>query len=195
VLESAAAKPTRAVPTSAPATTPAAAPTTPAGFTGDLRTLLLTKPAGATPLSHEGAADGTLSLTEAAAPYTDSAQVAKEMRDLEYQQGAVTAWHDTKLRDVYVTLNQFRYEREAAQFAVELQLGLQNSSATDSSAYIDEIAAGRWFAEKKVPGNKTPVHAVFIKDNIMVDITVFANNSADIDFTKKTAIDQYARLP
>jgi hypothetical protein len=157
--------------------------------------LLLTKPAGTTPLSHEGAADGTMSLTEAAAPYADSAQVAKELGDLEYQQGAVTAWQDTKLRDVYVTLYQFRYAREAAQFSVEVQRGLQNNSATDSSASFDEIAGGRWFAEKKEPGNKTPVHAVFIKGNIMVDITVYANTSADIDFTKKTAIDQYARLP
>src|SRR5262249_19128633 len=58
------------------------------GFTGDLRTLLLPRPSGATNAG-DPKSDGTISIEQAAASFGDANQGMTQLRALGFQRGAI----------------------------------------------------------------------------------------------------------
>ena len=97
--------------TDAAATTPPAAT-----FTGDLRTLLVPRPAGAKPWDEYAGSDGTLTLDQTTKLFVDPTGVGNELRKRNFARGAVMHWSDG---DVFVLIFLFQFD-----------------SATDSAAYV-----------------------------------------------------------
>src|SRR5215470_17884849 len=70
---------------------PVAGPIT--GFTGDLRTLLLPRPATATNAA-DPKSDGTITIEQAAASFGDPTQGMTQLRALGYERGAIEEWRE-----------------------------------------------------------------------------------------------------
>jgi hypothetical protein len=186
-----------APPTTAPAASAAATPvvTEPAAFAGPLQSLVIPKPSGAvyTPEKRKGDKDGVLTLADVASEYSgsDVNTVKNILTQDEFQRGVFLAWTDHGTL-VYIQIYQFRFDREAANWNVAVQGPVQD--AATSTAVFDEIPFGRWFVTKTADG-RGAAHAFFNKGPFTVEIDTFKTGAADLDGTKKMAVDQYKLLP
>jgi hypothetical protein len=188
-----------APPTTAPTTattaaqTPAA--TEPPAFSGPLQSLVVPKPSSAVyaPDKRKGDKDGVVTKQDVASEYTgsDVDTVNRLLTQDEFQRGVFLAWTDHGTL-VYIQIYQFRYDREAASWNVTVQSPAQ--SAATSTAVFDEIPAGRWVATK-TPDGRGAAAAYFSKGPFAVEIDTFKTGAADLDGTKKMAVDQYNLLP
>jgi len=189
-------------PTTAPATitfTAAATPvaTDPPAFSGPLQSLVIPKPPGAVyaPDKRKGDKDGVLTKQDVASEYPGDAatQVSNILTQDEFQRGVFLAWTDTGTL-VYVQIYQFRYDREAASWNATMQSSAQAQGDATSTAVFDEIPSGRWFVTKTSDG-RGAAHAFYSKGPFAVEIDTFKTGAADLDGTKKMAVDQYKLLP
>src|SRR5262245_46063836 len=78
-----------------------------ARYLGDLRELLLPRPAGSVPWSDFADADGKLTLDETAKLFTDPSSVGKELASYGFERGAVTHWSTGK---VFVLIFLFQFD-------------------------------------------------------------------------------------
>jgi hypothetical protein len=194
VLLTSTVKPTSAPPTRTPT---AAAPTTPAqtdppAYAGKLQDLVVPKSASAVyaPAERKGAADGSMTIQDVASEFSGG-DVLNTLTTLEFQRGLFLAWRDNGTL-VYIQIYQFRYEREAGQWEVAVQRGIQDGAT--STAVFDEIPYGRWFVTK-TPDGRGAAHAYFHRGPFVVMIDTFRAGTADLDGTRRMAVSQYALLP
>jgi hypothetical protein len=191
----AATAPTAAATTAPPTAAPTPTATEPAPFTGPLQSLVLPKPSGAvySPQMRKGDKDGVLTKQDVMSEYTgsDVDTVNTILTQDEFQRGVFLAWTDHGTL-VYIQIYQFRYEREAANWNVQVQRPIQDIAT--STAVFDEIPSGRWFVTKTADGRGAG-HAYFSKGPFAVMIDTFKTGAADLDGTKKMALDQYKLLP
>jgi hypothetical protein len=186
-----------AAPTTAPAASAAATPvvTDPPPFAGPLQSLVIPKPSGAvyTPEKRKGDKDGVLTLQDVASEYSGSNvnTVKTILTQDEFQRGVFLAWMDQGTL-VYIQIYQFRFDREAASWNVAVQGPVQD--AATSTAVFDDIPFGRWFVTKTADG-RGAAHAYFNKGPFAVMIDTFKPGTADLEGTKKMAVDQYKLLP
>jgi hypothetical protein len=190
-----AAPPTTPAATAAATAAPTPAATEPPPFSGPLQSLVLPKPSGAvyTPDKRKGDKDGVMTKQDVMSEYSgsDANIVDKILTQNEFQRGVFLAWTDHGTL-VYIQIYQFRFDREAAQWNVAVQGPVQN--AATSTAVFDEIPFGRWFVTK-TPDGRGAAHAYYNKGPFAVMIDTFKTGAADLDGTKKMAIDQFNLLP
>jgi hypothetical protein len=175
-------------PTTAPAPTPSK-------YTAPLQDLAIPMPAGATRESlRMGADDGSMQLEDVVAEYPDSskAQVRKILTDLEFERGLFLAWTDAQGYLVYLQINQFHFERQAATWSVTDRRSMD--SVTETTAGFDEIVGGKWLTSS-APNGRGAAHAFFSKGDLTVTIGIFKTGKGDADYVKRLAVEQYNRLP
>ena len=190
---STAAPPTTVAPTTA---APAPTQTEPPEYAGKLQDLVVPKPASAvlTPSERKGDPDGSMNAQQVASEYSDSGDSNAVLRDLgtlEFRRGVFLAWRDNGTL-VYIQIYQFRYEREAVNWMVSVQHSL--GGIATSRAVFDEIKDGRWYVTK-TPDGRGGAHAIYNKGPFAVMIDTFRAGAADLDGTKKMAVEQFAKLP
>jgi hypothetical protein len=179
------------------ATTAAQTPvaTDPPAFSGPLQSLVIPKPSGAVyaPEKRKGDKDGVVTKQDVASEYTgsDVDTVNSLLTQDEFQRGVFLAWTDHGTL-VYIQIYQFRYDREAASWNVSVQRPAQN--AATSTAVFDEIPFGRWVVTQ-LPDGRGAAAAYFSKGPFAVEIDTSKTGAADLDGTKKMAVDQYKLLP
>lgn len=147
-----------ASPTTSPTPVITVPPTTPP-FSGDLRTLLLPKPAGAKAQANDHeSTNGNVSIEQAAEVFGGSDMVS-QLRELGFQRGALTGWSDSKGYLVFIELYQFETPARTAEFVISTQAGFAEAKELESTAYFDGIQGGRWFVDKKAPGTKQQMYS------------------------------------
>jgi hypothetical protein len=186
------------VATSSPAVTsqpPVTVAATATKYTGTLQALAIPMPAGAARESlRMGAKDGTLDLNGVLEEYEGNAKesVRNQLTSLEFERGLFLAWTDAKGFLVYVQIYQFHYEHQAAAWSAAQSRGL--ADIAESTAAFDEILGGRWFVTT-TPNGRSAVHTNYNKGDLAVMISIFRKGTADVDYLKRLAIDQYRHLP
>jgi hypothetical protein len=185
-----------AVPTATyqPPPSTSAAPT-PSKYAAPLQDLAVPMPDGAARESlRMGADDGSMELEDVVAEYPDSskAQVRKILTDLEFERGLFLAWTDAQGYLVYLQINQFHFERQAASWSVTEQRSM--ASVTETTAGFDEILGGKWITSTS-PNGRGAAHAFFSKGDLTVMIGIFKTGKGDVDYVKRLAVEQYQRLP
>jgi hypothetical protein len=184
--------------TAAPATTQppttAAPPTTAPAYSGSLQDLVVPKPASATltPNERKGAADGSLTAKDVASEYAGSeAAVSGILTQTDFQRGVFIAWRDNGTL-VYIQIYQFKADAGAASWQATQERSIKDVAT--STAAFDEIPGGHWFVTR-TPDGRGGAHAFYSKGPLVVMIDTFRTGAADLDGTKKMAVDQYHRLP
>ena len=180
-----------------PATTPSAiavAPPPPL-FDGDLRTLLLPKPANARFVAGRPSSGGVVSIEQVVEGFAAGPEMAADLRSLGFRRGATATWLDSKGYGVFVDLYQFDGESHALDFLLSTQGGYDEADELQSTAYVDNIVRGRWFVDKKLPGMKQQMSGLFHRGAIWAQIVVYCPTKPDVKILLKLIQDQYGRLP
>lgn len=155
--------------------TPTAATTpTPQAFSGDLRTLLLDRPASATETLAPGADPaGTLSIDEIAANGTDVAAARSALLAAGFKQGAEVSWVEADGTWVGVFLYQFGSPAKATEYSQSLQAGFESNPLFGAPVDIAGTIGGQVFQRTSISDNKRWFSdAVFARNDITVELFV-----------------------
>jgi hypothetical protein len=163
------------------------------GYTGDLRALLLARPATARSVSDPISADGILSLDQAAQITHPEADAKLQLVDFGYQRGAAVQWKDG---DAEVIIRLFQF-----------------ASADKTSGYqdaLDETFAPGFFDQRTMPSqlnrghvyvSKRPLdergflgNATAVRGNLLMIVTRYQSTSS-VEPIADLATSQYAQLP
>ena len=141
---------TTAATSSTPQPSGSVTPTTSADtqrYRGDLRQLLLPRPAGTSPWEDFGDADGKLTLDETRKLFTEPDAVGKELSSYKFERGAVTHWSKD---NVFVLIFLFQFDRaaDAQQYVTAQRTDGINGYETkgefglipDSILFVDDTA-------------------------------------------------------
>ena len=167
-------------------------------FSGDLRTLLVPRPTGATKDSNtgNGNADGTVTLEQAAETYADPAFGKTHMQEFGFQQGATESWHESDKYSVQIVLFQFAKPDDTAEFVQKLEDGGDSDDFWDGRGDVDPIPNARYYVSAKVNKNGNYNFEIwFSKGGIAARMNAFGPDKTDIDRLKTLAQKQYALLP
>jgi hypothetical protein len=176
-----------------PTVSSAAVATTPPrpDFDGDLRSLLLPRPRSAkAQLSDHESTEGNVSLDQATKVFGDT-----DLRAFGFKRGATTGWSDTKGYVVFIDLYQMDTDDHATDFLSATQRAVADSSDLESTAYFDGITNARWFIDKKKPGIKQQMYALFRRGPMWTLIGVYCPTKPDISVLTALVNEQYGRLP
>jgi hypothetical protein len=171
---------------------------TSAAFSGDLRTLLVPRPSGATKDSNEGNgnADGTVTLEQAAQTYADPDFGKTHMQEFGFKQGATESWHESGKYSVQVVLFQFAQPDKTSEFVSKLEDGGDSDDFWDGRGDLDGIPNGRYYVSAKTNNNGNYNFEIwFSKGGIAVRLNAFGPNKTDVEKLKTLAKQQYALLP
>jgi hypothetical protein len=178
--------------------TPAALPTSAGPFHGDLRTLLVPRPAGSTKDSNEGNGndDGTVTIEQAAQTYSDADFGLTHMREFGYQQGATESWHEADDYSVQIVLFQFATSTDTAEFVSKLEDGGDSDDYWNTRGDVPQVPTGRYYvsAEKNDNGNYN-FEIWFSHNDVAARMNAFGPDATDVEKLKTLAQKQFALLP
>jgi hypothetical protein len=167
-------------------------------FSGDLRTLLVARPAGATKDSNDGNgnADGTVTLEQAAQTYSDVEFGKTHMQEFGYQQGATESWHEGDHYSVQIVLFQFRDPADTRDFVSKLEDGSDTDDFWSDRGDVPNVPTGRFYVSAKKNNNGNYNFEIwFNKGGIAARMNGFGPNATDVEKLKTLAQKQYALLP
>jgi hypothetical protein len=178
--------------------TPAPSPT-PTAFSGDLRTLLLPVPPGATklPNTNIGNADGTVSIDQAAGTFINTDHnAATYLKSMGYAQGATVGWKVASTStSVHVELFQF-YSTLTERWLQGIVDGFDTSDRIDARGDLPGVPGGRYYAFVHTSNDGSyAIECYFTKYDIAADIWVFTPGKPDPADLLALAQKQYALLP
>jgi hypothetical protein len=180
---------------SSAANNPAPSPTvewTP--FSGDLRTLLVSPPAGSSPWATPASTDGTLTLDQAAGLFKDKNQALTNLPALGFKQGAIVQWtSDTE--DVEIRLYQLGDPISAQRLASGVIAADMNDPQRENLGGIAVIPGAELF---EIPTPNAQGHraifGTFAQHDIFVNLRIYQTNP-DVAAAEQLAISQFNRLP
>jgi hypothetical protein len=191
------AGPSASTPQTEPTTDPTSGPTTgnPGGsdFTGDLRTLLLPRPAGANPWQDFPTSDGNLDLDTAAELFQDPDAVKKDLTTMHFRRGAANHWTADDI-DVLLILFQFESREDAEEFLASTERdGIEDH---DARGDFGGVPGSLTYVANKDDGNGKR-SAIFVSNqaNIVSQVVVWRPDSVDLDSSTALAVSQHGRLP
>ncbi len=162
-------------------------------YSGDLRQLLLARPATAQPVKDPISADGVLSLDQAAQITHPEAETKVQLLAFDYQRGAAVQWRDGDA-EVIIRLFQFASPHSAQGYQDALD-------ETFAPAFFDQapptvqVAGGHVYVSKRpldergILGNATAV-----RGNLLMIVTRYQSTSV-VGPIMDLATSQYAHLP
>jgi hypothetical protein len=167
-------------------------------FTGDLRTLLLTAPAAATPTRGPGmTADGALNtVDDAAATYGNPDAAVQVLRSFGFQRGAIRQWVESDGEWVGISLYQFRLATNATDFA-----GVRTSEYSGMGIFkpavpIAGVPGGVVYQRSEISvNNRWLTEIVLVKGTIVAEIFVTGPLQLGPERPSAIAKAQYDRLP
>jgi hypothetical protein len=174
---------------------PTADATTPGtDFTGDLRPLLVPRPAGANPWENFASSDGTLDLDTAASLFQDEDAVKKDLSELNFERGAANHWSTQDRVDVLIILFQFESDDNAEDFVDSTEKdGIEDH---DEQGTFGGVAGSLTFVASKADENgKRSVIFVSRQGNIVSQVVVWRPGEVDLEGSTQLAVTQHQRLP
>jgi hypothetical protein len=190
-------------PDPAPAQVPAQAPAAPApgvagpitGFTGDLRTLLLPRPSGATNAA-DPKSDGTITIEQAAGSFGDANQGLTQLRALGFQRGAFEQWRETDGTQISIIVFQFGDHPSATTFTYGAQRSYTLNQAFDPPIGIAGVPLGNAYQSSKAGSDKQWLTEVFFtRNNMTAEVSITGPTKMASDRVVLLAQSQYAKLP
>jgi hypothetical protein len=165
----------------------------PAQFTGDLRQLLLARPATAQAANDPISSDGVLSLDQAALITHPEDESKAQLQAFGYQRGAVVQWRDGEA-EVLVRLFQFASPASA--------LGYQDAlDGTFAPGYFDQqqapaqlVGGHIYVSQRPLDGRGILASATAAQGSILMIVTRYQPTSAAGPIAD-IATRQYANLP
>ncbi len=171
-----------------PAETPVAG-----GYTGDLRQLLLARPATAQPPADPISADGVLWLDQAALITHPEAEAKVQLQGFGYQRGAVVQWRDGAA-EVIIRLFQFASPHNAQAYQDTLD-------ETFAPGFFDQATPPAQLAGGHVYVSNTALDArgflgsaTAVRGSLLMIVTRYQPTSP-VEPIIDVAASQYARLP
>jgi hypothetical protein len=169
-------------------------PTQGPDFTGDLRELLLPRPAGTDPWEDFPSKDGNLDLQTTAELFQDPDQMKSDLNDQHYRRGAVMHWTASDRTDVLIILFQFEDASDAQGFldATEKD-GIEDH---DPEGPFGNISGSLTFvADKNDSNGKRSVILLSSSGNIVSQVVLWTPNRANVSGATALAIVQHGKLP
>jgi hypothetical protein len=166
-------------------------------FTGDLRTLLLAKPAGAKSIeADQGSPDGTLTIDQLAQTYGNPAAAATWLKRVGYQRGIIRGWEERRGYQVFDAIYQFDTEGHCLTWMTDVAASYTEREELESTGNLENIYAGRYYVDKKLLNQRLRLtYAVLYRGAIAVALYIYTPINADLEYVKKLAQDQFDRLP
>ena len=165
------------------------------GFTGDLRTLLLPRPSGATNAG-DPKSDGTITLEQAAASFGDANQGMTQLRALGFQRGAIEEWREADGTQVSIIVFQFGDHPSATTFTYGAQNSFTLNQAFDAPIGIPGVPLGNAY-QSSVPGTdkRWLTEVFFTRNNMTAELSITGPAKMASARVVSLAQSQYARLP
>jgi len=164
-------------------------------YTGDLRTVLLPRPANATNAA-DPKSDGTININQAAASYPNPTQGMAQLQALGYHGGAIEEWREPDGTQVSVIVFQFGDHPSAITFTY----GAQNSYALDmrfdAPIGIPGIPLGSVY-QLSAPGSDKQwlTEVFFTKNSMSTELSIVGPTRLPSARAVSLAQSQYALLP
>ena len=162
-------------------------------YLGDLRQLLLPRPAGTSPWVDFADADGKLTLGETKNLFTEPDAVGKELSSYKFERGAVTHWSKDKVF-VLIFLFQFDSAADAQHYLTAQQTDGINGYETkgefglipDSILFVDDTA--------DQDSDRSTI-MVSCRGDIVSYLTMWHPDAIDLPTATALAVSQHKRIP
>src|SRR5262245_62080700 len=185
----------------APAPAPAARQAAPGpagpitGFTGDLRTLLLPRPSGATNAA-DPKSDGTITIERAAASFSDAKQGLTQLLTLGFQRGAFEQWREPDGTQVSIIVFQFGDHPSATTFTYGAQRSYGLDRAFDVPIGIPGVPLGNAY-QLSAPGQDRQwlTEVFFTRNNMTAELSISGPTKLPAARAVSMAQAQYGLLP
>jgi hypothetical protein len=165
---------------------------TPAPFTGDLRRLLLSRPAGASKYTAIGNPDGTVTLAQVAA---DNSVDPRSLNSLGFKQGAEAGWSSGAHISVDILLYQFRDSSAASAWQRVYHATDPSDPDVETLGDLPGVPQGRYFGFRMVDrAGNFGVYCYFARGDIAGEVWYY-DRHFDPAALISLAQRQYARLP
>jgi hypothetical protein len=187
------AGPTAAVTTPAAPSSPT--PTAEKPFAGDLRELLIDRPAGSSRWNDFPSQDGTLTVAQMVDAFDDWDELGDELSKLNYERGAAVHWTRRNGEAALVLLFQFDTEQHAREFATWATDGaIEGYTLRDGG--FGSIPESVLFVSEE-PDQDGDTSAIMVSRNreIVSYVTVWHPETLDLPRATGLANDQHQRLP
>jgi hypothetical protein len=165
------------------------------GYTGDLRKLLLPRPANATNAA-DPKSDGTISLDQAAAAFGDPTQGRTQLVTLGYQRGAIGEWSEpdgTHLSDIVFL---FGDHPSATTFTYGAQSSYTMNQLFDPPIPIPGIPLGNVYQLTAAgPDKQFLTEVFFTKNSMSVELSIIGPTKVTSARALSLAQTQYGLLP
>ena len=165
------------------------------GFTGDLRTLLLPRPSGATNAG-DPKSDGTITLEQAAASFGDANQGMTQLRALGFQRGAIEEWREADGTQVSIIVFQFGDHPSATTFTYGAQNSYTLNQAFDAPIGIPGVPLGNAYQSSAAGTDKRWLTEVFFtRNNMTAELSITSPTKMASTRVVSLAQSQYLLLP
>jgi hypothetical protein len=186
-------------PTPAATTTAAPSPTAeptkgPAHFAGDLRDLLIDRPAGSSRWSDFPSEDGSMTVDQMVAAFDDWDELGDKLRSLNYERGAAMHWTRRGGEAALVLLFQFDNEEHANEFALWTHEG-DIEGYEERREFGDIPGSVHLVAEEPDQDGDTSAIMISSKREIVSYVTVWHPDRLDLRRATDLAAGQHQRLP
>lgn len=180
-----------------PGTTPAGKPTTTppkaSVFDGDLRTLLVPRPAGAQPWEKLKNDDGNLNLDDVVALFSNNTEMRNDLKAFNFKRAAVGHWSKDNVF-VLILLFQFNTSRDAGDYLARIKkAGLKDFTARGEFSDI----VGSLLYVNDTPNTQDQRTTIFLsaRNDLVAYTTVWHPGAIDLDGATALATAQHKNLP
>jgi hypothetical protein len=180
---------TGAGPTAKPNTTPPKASV----FDGDLRTLLVQRPAGAQPWDKLKNEDGNLTLDEVVALFSNNVEMRNDLKSFNFKRAAVAHWSKDNVF-VLILVFQFNTSRDAGDYIARTKkAGLKDFTARGEFSDI----GGSLLYVNETPNTQEQRTTIFLsaRNDLVAYTTVWHPGSIDLEGATALATAQHKNLP
>jgi hypothetical protein len=190
------ANPTSGSPTAPPTAGPTTPVPTQTDFFGDLRTLLLSRPANSSPYDKPLSKDGTLSADDIAQLYPNPDDVKQILANDGFRSAAVAQWVNNDSSSVEIKLYAFGEEDGAAAWSSAEAHAYTEDLTLNNESPINGIDTSTLVVDPKADSDGYILTvAIAVRHNVAMKIFVYQPHNATESVTVKLAQQQFARIP